>query len=169
LLIVWSVLVWGLYSVYVRRLGSAASPGTITAATMVWGGLFLVPLGAAELAFVTPVFTLDGAAATLFLALFAGAIAYWLWSFGLARVEAARGTAYLNLLPLVAAVSGALVLGERIGPTEIAGAVMIVGGVMVAARARRERARSSRCRSGRSGVSESSATESRCRMRRLTE
>ena len=144
-----SVLVWGLYSVYVRRLGGAAGPGTITAATMVWGGLFLIPLGAAELAFVTPVFTLVGAAATLFLAIFAGAIAYWLWSFGLARLEAARGTAYLNLLPLVAAVSGAVVLGERIGPTEIIGSLMIVAGVTLAARSRSsspaQAARSSHC------------------------
>jgi len=109
----------------------------------------LIPLGAAELAFVTPVFTLAGAAATLFLAIFAGAIAYWLWSFGLARLEAARGTAYLNLLPLVAAVSGAVVLGERIGPTEIVGSLMIVAGVTLAARSRSsspaQAARSSHC------------------------
>jgi hypothetical protein len=51
-------------------------------------------------------------AATVFLAVFAGALAYWLWSYGLARVEAARATNYLNLLPLVAVLSGTLVLGE---------------------------------------------------------
>lgn len=136
LLIVWSVLIWGLYSVYVRKLAGRSSPAAITAATMVWGGLVLIPLGLAELAFVQPRITLEGAVATLFLAVFAGALAYWLWSYGLARVEAARGTAYLNLLPLVAAGSGALLLGERIGPIEVAGGVLIVGGVTLAARSR---------------------------------
>jgi drug/metabolite transporter (DMT)-like permease len=106
LLMVWSVLMWSGYSIYVRRLGGRASPALITAATMVWGGLLLIPLGATELAFVQPTFTLAGATATVFLATFAGALAYWLWSYGLARVEAARATSYLNLLPLVAAVSG---------------------------------------------------------------
>jgi len=135
LLIVWSVLIWGLYSVYVRRLGTQAGPGAITAATLVWGGLLCVPLGVAELAFVTPRLTPSGVGATLALAVFAGALAYWLWSYGLARVEAARATTYLNLLPLVAAVSGALLLGERVGPIEIAGGLLIVGGVTLAARA----------------------------------
>lgn len=135
LLIVWSVLIWGLYSVYVRRLGTQAGPGAITAATLVWGGLLCVPLGVAELAFVTPRLTPSGVGATLALAIFAGALAYWLWSYGLARVEAARATTYLNLLPLVAAVSGALLLGERVGPIEIAGGLLIVGGVTLAARA----------------------------------
>jgi drug/metabolite transporter (DMT)-like permease len=136
LLILWSVLIWGLYSVYVRRLGSQASPTTITAATLVWGGALLVPLGVGELAVASPRLTVEGAAATLFLAIFAGALAYWLWSYGLARVEAARGTAYLNLLPLVAAISGVLLLGERVGPIEVAGGILIVGGVTLAARTR---------------------------------
>ena len=136
LLIIWSVVVWGLYSVYVRKLGGAATAGEITAATMAWGGLLALPLGVAELAFVTPSLTVQGVAATVLLAVFAGAAAYWLWSYGLARVEAARATAYLNLLPLVAAASGVAVLGERIGLAEIGGAVLIVGGVTLAARAR---------------------------------
>jgi drug/metabolite transporter (DMT)-like permease len=136
LLILWSVLMWGLYSVYVRRLGARASAGAITAATLIWGGLLCIPLGLAELAFITPRLTPSGVCATIALAVFAGALAYWLWSYGLARVEAARATNYLSLLPLVAALSGALLLGERVGPIEIAGGLLIVGGVTLAARAR---------------------------------
>jgi drug/metabolite transporter (DMT)-like permease len=136
LLLLWSVLMWGLYSVYVRRLGERASPGAITALTLVWGGLLCIPLGLAELAFITPTFTPAGVGATVALAVFAGALAYWLWSYGLARVEAARATNYLNLLPLVAALSGAMLLGERVGPIEIAGGLLIVGGVTLGARAR---------------------------------
>ena len=136
LLIVWSVIVWALYSVYVRKLGGSMTPAAITAATMVWGGLLVVPLGLAELAFIRPHPTPSSLSATVLLAVFAGALAYWLWSFGLARIEAAKGTNYLNLLPLVAAVSGALVLGERIGPTEVVGGLLIVGGVTLTARSR---------------------------------
>jgi len=132
--IVFSVVAWAIYSVYVRRLGSAYSATALTAATLAWGAVLVLPLAFLELAAVTPRLTLAGAAATLYLAVFAGAIGYWLWSYGLARVPAARATSYLNLLPVVALASGALVLNERVGPTEILSALVIVGGVYLATR-----------------------------------
>lgn len=132
--IVFSVLVWSVYSVYARRLGSRASATAITAATLGWGALLLLPFGAIEMAAATPRLTFDGVAATVYLAVFAGAVGYWLWSYGLARVPAAQATVYLNLLPVVAAASGALVLGERVGVTELLAGVVIVVGVVLATR-----------------------------------
>ena len=132
--IVFSVGVWSLYSVFARRLGTRASATAITAATLGWGAVLLLPFAAFELQTVTPRLTLAGAAATLYLAVFAGAIGYWLWSYGLARVPAAQATTYLNLLPVVAAASGALVLGERIGVTELLAGAVIVAGVFLATR-----------------------------------
>ncbi|HUG56578.1 MAG TPA: EamA family transporter, partial [Candidatus Limnocylindrales bacterium] len=113
-----SVLDWALYSVYVRRLSRRASGTAITAAALGWGALLLVPLGLAELLWVRPSLTVPGAAAVVFLAVFAGALGYWLWSYGLARLRAGQATIYLNLLPLVAAASGVLVLGERLTGAE---------------------------------------------------
>lgn len=66
--------------------------------------------------------------------LFPSALGYWLWSYGLSRIEAGRASTYLNLATLVAVASGALVLGERIGPIELAGGVLIVSGVALAGR-----------------------------------
>jgi drug/metabolite transporter (DMT)-like permease len=132
--IVFSVAVWSLYSVFARRLGTRASATAITAATLGWGAVLLVPFAAFELQAVTPRLTLAGGAATLYLAVFAGAIGYWLWSYGLSRVPAAQATTYLNLLPVVAATSGALVLGERIGVTELLAGAVIVAGVFLATR-----------------------------------
>jgi drug/metabolite transporter (DMT)-like permease len=127
-----SVITWALYTVYTRRVSRGASASAITAATLVWGGLMLVPLGAIESMFVMPRLTPAGMGATLFLALAAGALGYWLWSYGLAHLEAARASNYLNLLPLVAAISGTLMLGERIGPVELLGGLLIVSGVTLA-------------------------------------
>ena len=134
LFIVASVIDWALYSIYVRRLARRAADTAITAATLVVGAGLLLPLGAAELAFVAPRATLAGAAAVVYAGLGASALGYWLWSYGLARVDAARATTYLNLLPFVAALSGVLVLGERIGAVEIAGGALIVAGVTLAVR-----------------------------------
>jgi drug/metabolite transporter (DMT)-like permease len=132
--IVFSVAVWALYSVYARRLGARASATAITAATLGWGALLLLPFAAVETVTIAPRLTAEGVGATLYLAVFAGAIGYWGWSYGLARVPAAQATTYLNLLPVVAAASGALVLGERIGITELAAGAVIVAGVLLATR-----------------------------------
>ena len=131
-----TVAVWALYSVYVRRLARRAGDMAITAATLLWGTVLLLPFGAVELTQIAPRLTASGVAAVLFLGVLASALGYWLWSYGLARVEAGRATSYLNLLPLVGALSGVLVLGERIGIAEVVGGALIIGGVALANRGR---------------------------------
>lgn len=130
--IVLTVIDWALYNIAVRRISRRASDTAVTAAALVYGAALVLPLGALELAQGLPVITTEGTLAVLFLALFASALGYWLWSYGLKRLEAGRASAYLNLLPLVAVVSGSLVLGERIGAIELAGGGLILGGVALA-------------------------------------
>lgn len=132
--IVLSVAVWAVYSAVARRIARRAASTAITAATLVYGAALCVPLAAVELTTIVPRVTPEGLAAVLFLAAFASALGYWLWAFGLSRVEAGRASAYLNLLPLVAAVSGALVLGESVGALELAAGAVIVSGVALASR-----------------------------------
>lgn len=130
--IVLTVIDWALYNIAVRRISRRASDTAITAAALVYGAALVIPLGALELAQGLPRVTLEGALAVLFLAFFASALGYWLWSYGLSRIEAGRASTYLNLLPLIAVVSGALALGERIGPVELAGGALILSGVALA-------------------------------------
>lgn len=132
--IVLTVIDWALYNIAVRRISRRASDTAVTAAALVYGAALVLPLGAFELAQGLPAITTEGALAVLFLAFFASALGYWLWSYGLSRVEAGRASAYLNLLPLVAVVSGSIALGERIGPIELAGGALILGGVALAGR-----------------------------------
>lgn len=135
--IVGSVVDWALYSIVVRRVSRSASAVAITSATLVWGAILLIPFALAELAFVRPTLSVASAAATLYLAIFAGSLGYWLYSYGLARVAAAPATTYLNLLPFVAAISGVLALGERIGLIELGAGAIIVAGVTLATAVRR--------------------------------
>lgn len=137
LLIVASVLDWALYSIYVRRLSRRVPASAITATALVVGAAMLMPFGVAELALIAPRPTPAGVAALLYSGLAASALGYWLWTYGLAGVEAGRATTYLNLLPFVAALSGALLLAERIGVVELLAGVLIVAGVSIAARSSR--------------------------------
>lgn len=131
-----SVVDWALYSVYVRRLSRRASGMAITAATLGWGALLLIPLALLELWSVTPTLTPAALGSVLYLAIFAGALGYWLWSYGLARLKTGQATVYLNVLPLVAALSGVLILGERLTGAEPVAALLIAGGVALASRDR---------------------------------
>jgi drug/metabolite transporter (DMT)-like permease len=62
-------------------------------------------------------------------ALVGTALAWALW-FGLVSAgEASRASTYIFFVPLVSLVIGALLLHERIGPSLVAGAALVVAGV----------------------------------------
>lgn len=132
--IVLTVIDWALYNIAVRRIARRASDTAITSAALIYGAALVLPLGAFELATGLPQLTTEGVIAILFLAFFSSALGYWLWSYGLSRIEAGRAASYLNLLPLIAVISGALALGERVGPIELVGGALILGGVALAGR-----------------------------------
>lgn len=132
-----TVIDWALYNIAVRRIARRAGDTAVTAAALVYGAALTVPLAMLETRANIPILSMDGAIAVLFLGLFCSALGYWLWSYGLARLEAGIASAYLNLLPLVAVLSGAAILGERVGLVEAIGGGLILGGVALAGRGAR--------------------------------
>ena len=67
----------------------------------------------------------------IFLGIFCLAIAFWLWSEGLARQTAAEVGIYLYAEPLVTMIGAWILLGERITVWLIIGAILISLGVYV--------------------------------------
>ena len=109
---------------------------TVTGFGFTVGGLALMPL-AAVLAGLG--FTPDPAAVGLLIALGTGptAVAYTLYFRGL-RTASASTAALLTLLePLTGTILAALVLGDRLGATGIAGAAILAAAVVLTVRARR--------------------------------
>jgi drug/metabolite transporter (DMT)-like permease len=93
------------------------------------GAAILVPLAVLEGGLGTlteaPFAALAGIA---YLALFGSVAAFVLLNLGVARVGAARASAFALLVPVVGVLSSALLLGERLGPlTVIGGLVVLVG------------------------------------------
>ena len=71
------------------------------------------------------------------LGFFGSGVAYVLWSFGIARVPAARAGVYSNLVPVVAVLTAWLALGESLGARQaVGGAVVIAGAVLASSPAR---------------------------------
>ena len=134
LLIFGSATSWALYTVICRRL-TRYPPLRLTAAGAAVGTLLLVPMAAVELSLVGPgAPTWESWLAVIYLGLGPSAAAYLLWSYGLQRVSANEAGSLLNLIPVLALVLAALVLGEQPAPAALAGGALVLLGVWLTTR-----------------------------------
>ena len=133
LLMIVAVVAWAVYTVGLRRYALPLSPLRVTALTMITGTPGLVLAGIPEL-LSTDYGTIGvaGWGGLAYATLLSLVVAYLLWNASVGAVGPSRTAVYTCLTPLVAAAVAALLLGERPGPPQIAGALLIVGGVLLA-------------------------------------
>ncbi len=123
---------WAVYTLGVRRFAPTMSPLRLTTLTMLTGTPGLVLAGLPDIlrtdwSAVSPA-AWGGVAYSAFLAL---VVAYTAWNTSVAEVGPSRTAVYNCLVPVVALTLGWLTLGERPGLLQLAGALLIVGGVLV--------------------------------------
>jgi drug/metabolite transporter (DMT)-like permease len=82
-----------------------------------------------------PTWTVGALAGTLYLGVVITALAYLAWNWALERVPAARAAIFLNLQPVVGAALGVALLGEPLTAFTVAGAVLVVAGLVLTVRA----------------------------------
>jgi drug/metabolite transporter (DMT)-like permease len=68
----------------------------------------------------------------LFLGIFCSAFGYWLYTLALKDLGVGTATLFINLIPVVSAVGGFFILGERLMPIQWLGAAMVLAGVYLA-------------------------------------
>jgi drug/metabolite transporter (DMT)-like permease len=133
LLIFISTINWAIYSVLghdtIRKLG----PRRATSGAMLFGAamlapFFLVQRGWRDLPHLSP----TGWGALAFLAIGCSALGYLFWYGALEHVEVSRVAALLYLEPLVTFLAAALLLGERVSGTVIAGGLLVLISVVIA-------------------------------------
>jgi drug/metabolite transporter (DMT)-like permease len=130
-------IAWSRGSFVARRLTLPANPFVATVYEMLGGGLVLLVVGlvageAGELG--ADSFQAGPVAAWTYLAVAGSVIGFsaYVWLLGNAPISQVVTHQYVN--PLVAVTLGALILDERPGAATLAGAVLIVGAVVVTAR-----------------------------------
>lgn len=69
----------------------------------------------------------------LFIGVIGSGLAYVWWNAAVAKLGAARASVFMNLVPLFTIAIGAL-LGDALGVAQLAGAALVIGGVMLAVR-----------------------------------
>lgn len=136
-LVLLAAICWGAYTALLAPFLRVYSPLKLNALAMILGTLPLFVAAAPSFASQPWAdVTWVGWACLLFTAIFAVVVAYNLWNMGIQRVGSARTAVYSNLVPVVALVTAALVLGERIAALQAIGAAVVILGIVLTRRGR---------------------------------
>lgn len=138
-LVLTAAAVWGLYSVTSRRATRNRTPLSATVLSMYIGLPVVIIAAIVEQRFIPVSLSPRLIAISVYLGIVPAGIGYFLWNVGVKKLGAGGAMVFYNMLPLYGAVLGALVLRETIGTRHIIGGVLIVGGGIVSAIARRRR------------------------------
>ncbi|MGD8711180.1 MAG: EamA family transporter [Ectothiorhodospiraceae bacterium] len=112
-------------NVLTRRWQPPTSSLTFTAWQLTAGGALLVPIALVEEpGFPTP--TAVNLAGLIWLGLIGGALAYFFWFRGIARLGPATVTAFSFLSPLSAVMLGWIILGQALSPAQGLGAAVVL-------------------------------------------
>jgi drug/metabolite transporter (DMT)-like permease len=135
-----AALMWAVYTILLNRMRGELSPlATLTIVTVlalpplgVIGGyeLMIHPIGP-----ITPLVVVG----LVYVSVLASVAAFMAWSVGIEGIGAARGSIFLNLVPVFTAVIAVLTLGERIGLVQFIGGLLVIGGVTLASSRGRKR------------------------------
>ena len=133
-----AVAVWAAYSLILRRRPADLPPSVTLAASVAAALLMMLPpllLGPAD-----PFAALGSVSVLLsigYIALFASAIAFLLWSRGVSELGPVRAGQFVNLMPVFGAALAFLLLGEAPTWVQAAGAALVLSGIVFVERSPR--------------------------------
>jgi O-acetylserine/cysteine efflux transporter len=128
-----AVLAWAAYTLGARPLLARHSPLVVTGWSMAFGTLFYLPYAAPSIAGVDWAHVSVAAWAwTITSALLALNLSYVLWNTAVQRIGSAKTALYSNLVPVFAVASAVIWLGEEVNTAKLAGAALIILGVVAA-------------------------------------
>jgi drug/metabolite transporter (DMT)-like permease len=125
-------LLGAVYGLIAKRVLAVDHPATLTTYAMLFGTALLLPVAVAE-GLLPAVGRLDWRLIGLvaFLGVLGGAAAFLLWTWALSRITPTQVAVYVNLNPIVAALLGIVLLGERRSPIFLLGFAAVVTGVLL--------------------------------------
>ncbi|WP_326542549.1 DMT family transporter [Pseudorhodoferax sp.] len=133
LLLFAAVLCEAAYAVIGKKLTGSLGPKRISALINLWGLVLATPFGLyLALQFDFGAISAGLWALLVFYALAASIWTVWLWMTGLRAIPAAQAGVFSVLLPVSAALTGVLLLGERLGGLELLALAIALVGVALA-------------------------------------
>jgi drug/metabolite transporter (DMT)-like permease len=130
LLLVLAGLAYGAYTLIGRDVLARHRPLGVTARSIAWGAVMMIPLALVEWAGgARPVLSSAAVAGALYLAVVITAFGYLLWNWALARVGAPRAAISVTVQPIGGALLGVGLLREPLTAFTVAGGALIVLGL----------------------------------------
>jgi drug/metabolite transporter (DMT)-like permease len=123
-----------IYLVFVRPLLRTYSAVSVTYLSMVSGSVFLALTCAVQGELALGGLSPADWACVLFLGTFGGALGWFLWIVALQRSTPTQTAVFMTLNPMVATILSAVLLGETITLSFVAGLAAVIAGVIVANR-----------------------------------
>jgi drug/metabolite transporter (DMT)-like permease len=140
-LILTSVLVWAIYTVFLKRRPDVSAISFV-AATFFLGVLAMAPFALWEMIQGQRIVWSGGAiGAIAYVAVLPSLISYFLYNWATGVVGPARAGQAITMMPLLGAFVSAALLGEALAPFHYAGMVLIVAGIGLSTLALRRPAR----------------------------
>ncbi len=133
LLLLLAMVLWAGYSIAGREVMRRRSVLSVTAITSALALLMVAPWGVWEFATGEPRFTPQVWQMLGFIAVFVGVGALLAWNTGVKAVGAAEAMAFMNMTPVYTVLLSTLLLDEPMRLYQLAGAVLVVGGSLLAA------------------------------------
>lgn len=125
-----AVALWVAYSLILRRR-PADLPSSVALAASIGAALAMM-LPFVLFGMQSPATALASLPVMLsigYIAIFASAIAFLMWSYGVAQLGPARASQFVHLMPIFGAGLAFLLLGEVPTPIQLAGAVLVMSGI----------------------------------------
>jgi drug/metabolite transporter (DMT)-like permease len=127
-----AVIAWALYTVRGRPLILKYGAFPTSAATMILGTVFFLPLGLFRVVhYDFSAIDLSHWGGLLYLSMGTSIFSYFLWYYALGRIEASKVAIFANLQPILTTVLAFFLLGQAITPAFVVGGVVALSGVVV--------------------------------------
>jgi drug/metabolite transporter (DMT)-like permease len=134
LIMLGATLCMAFYNVWSRPFIARASPLGFVTASMGAGAVLLVAVAAARGGFaVTRMFTAAQWTAVIYLGVFGGAAAFFLWVLALRMTTPTRVANTMTVNPIAASLLAAVLVGEPVGWNLLVGLLAVGGGIWLAA------------------------------------
>ena len=128
----WRFLAFAVYSLLQIKRPQQISQSVMLTATAIVGTIIILPIMLLE---NTPNSLLqlnaEDLGVILYLGIFNSILAYLAWNISLAKIGNLKAGIIYYLLPIFSGIEAALILGEKIYPSEIAGGALIILGIML--------------------------------------
>ena len=134
LLALLAMVMWGFYSVFVKKIGDLGYKGIgVTRKIMYYGLIFLIPFffifrcNFNFQAFTNPTNILN----ILFLGILASSVCFLLWNYSLSNIGAVKTSVYIYISPVITTIASVILLKEAINVFTIIGMILAILGLIL--------------------------------------